>query len=117
MKFYADRKTIAFSISLTWLAVHCAFFADRRVIFRLRVDRCPPGCSEQFPELFPTDRTAALRYSELPPTMPSRLLRAWKTFKRFEKNLSFLINSFQIKLQNRYSLVKRRRQQDQNLLS
>lgn len=65
-------------ISLTWLAARCASFASRRAICRRRVGKCPPTCSERSPELFPRDRTAALRCSGWLPTASFRLPRVWK---------------------------------------
>lgn len=104
MQTESQRQSLSPIISLTWLAAHCAFFANRRVISRLRVDRYPPACSEQFPEPFPMDRTTASRYSELLPTVPSRLPHVWKNSNvSFTKKKSITFNkynSFQIKWRN-----------------
>ena len=110
----AERQSLSPSISLTWLAAHCVFFANRRVISRLRVDRCPPACSEQFPEPFPTDPTTALRYSELPPIVPSHLLHVWKNSNSIKKKQFLFVNIIYFK---HHSLIQRSCQQNQGLFS
>lgn len=76
-----SRRNRFLPISLTWLAAHCAFFANRRVIARRRVDKCPPTCSRRSPGPSPKDRTATLRCSVSLPTKSSRPPRVWKEKK------------------------------------